>query len=121
MLKQKIINLFDSLLDGEHIKAQQEGAYLLIYMRYLIYIFEREMKMSRRLEFSSSGATEKVPNNSRWDLLLNSVITKDMAASFNKYKRIYHQFELKSINNFMKYQQKFRQYLRRVIHINESN
>jgi hypothetical protein len=66
--------LFDSLLDGEHIKHNKKGEFINLYAVFDIYF--RKNEDVRRLKFSSSGATGGV--QTRWDLL--QLVCKDMGA-----------------------------------------
>lgn len=63
--------LFNTLLDGEHIKHNKRGLFINLYAAFDIYF--RNGVDVRELEFTQTS-TEKAPNNSRWDIL-NSVIS----------------------------------------------
>lgn len=66
--------LFNTLLDGEHIKHNKEGQFINLYATFDIYFIDK--KDVRELEFTPS--TEKAPNQSRWELL--SFVIKNINA-----------------------------------------
>ena len=66
--------LFNSLLDGEHIKHNKRGLFINLYAAFDIY-FRNGMDV-RQLEFTQTSS-EKAPNNSRWDILKSVISTLD--------------------------------------------
>jgi hypothetical protein len=66
--------LFNSLLDGEHIKHNKRGLFINLYAAFDIYF--RNGTDVRQLEFTQTSS-EKAPNNSRWDILKSVISTLD--------------------------------------------
>ncbi len=95
--------LFNTLLDGEHIKHNKRGLFINLYAAFDIYF--RNGVDTRTLEFVSSS--EKAPNNSRWEILqsvistLNAVLinTKNPAPIRIENKRFYIPIKTQTIFN----------------------
>jgi len=64
--------LFNTLLDGEHIKHNKLGIFINLYAAFDIYFLNNEDK--RALEFNAT-TKDALPNNYRWNLLDSTIKT----------------------------------------------